>query len=127
MALKRPASKAAPSGIRIAKRYVRSVDLARDLSDPHALEGYVVTPSVRDASERILAGLARSSTQRAFRVTGPYGAGKSAFALFLARIVTEGAKSRGPSWKLLLDSRLDRVEVPPYIPLIVVGGKRQAA
>src|SRR5437868_1581127 len=69
--------------IRIAKRYVRSVELNRDLEDPDALDGYVITPSVRDAVRRILSGLVQSSTQRAFRITGPYGAGKSAFAVLL--------------------------------------------
>ena len=32
------------------RRYVRSVDLARDVHDPDALDGYVITPSVREAA-----------------------------------------------------------------------------
>ena len=54
------------SRIAIRRRYVRSVDLARDVDDPNALEGYVITPSVRDAAVRILAGLSVESRQRAF-------------------------------------------------------------
>ena len=33
--------------IAIGRRYVRAVDILRDLEDPQALEGYVLTPSVR--------------------------------------------------------------------------------
>ena len=42
--------------IDIARRYVRAVDIARDLEDARALEDYVVTPSVRDGLRRVLAG-----------------------------------------------------------------------
>ena len=56
------------SRVSVRRRYIRSVDLERDIDDPEALDGYVVTPSVRDAAVRILAGLAAASRQRAFRV-----------------------------------------------------------
>ena len=87
------------SHVAIRRRYVRSVDLARDVDDPDALDGYVVTPSVRDAAIRILAGLSATSRQRAFRVVGPYGAGKSAFGVFLAQLVRE--RCRGSATALL--------------------------
>ena len=44
------------SRVAVHRRYVRSVDVARDVDDPNALDGYVVTPSVRDAAIRIVAG-----------------------------------------------------------------------
>jgi hypothetical protein len=66
---------------------MRSVHLERDFSDPGALRGYVVTPQVSVDFERILAGLTPGSTQRAWRITGDYGTGKSSFALALARAV----------------------------------------
>ena len=64
------------SHISIRRRYVRSVDMERDVGDPAGLDGYVVTPSIRDATTRILSGLSDQSSQRAFRVVGPYGDGK---------------------------------------------------
>lgn len=73
--------------VSLSQRYVRSTDVARDLADPAALDGYVVTASAREALRRLVAGLAKSSTQRAFRLTGPYGSGKSSFALLLCRLV----------------------------------------
>ena len=50
--------------IAIGRRYVRAVDILRDLEDPQALEGYVLTPSVRDGLRRVLDGLRKGSSQR---------------------------------------------------------------
>ena len=107
------------SRVAVRRRYVRSVDLARDIDDPDALDGYVVTPSVRDAAVRILAGLSAESRQRAFRVVGPYGAGKSAFGVFLARLVRE--RGCGPAMALLSEANGGPVEVAPWRPMIISG------
>ena len=90
------------SRIAIRRRYVRSVDLARDVDDPDALDGYVVTPSVRDAAVRLVAGLSSDSRQRAFRVVGPYGAGKSAFGVFIAQLFRE--RGDGPASRLFAEA-----------------------
>ena len=107
------------SRVATRSRYVRSVDLARDIDDPEALDGYVVTPSVRDAAIRILEGLSAESRQRAFRIVGPYGAGKSAFGVFLAQILLE----RGPgiATALLSEAIGSPVEVAPWRPIIISG------
>ena len=107
------------SRITIRRRYVRSVDLARDVDDPEALEGYVITSSVRDAATRILAGLSAESRQRAFRVVGPYGAGKSAFGVFLAQLLRD--RDSGHAMELLTEATRDLVEVTPWRPIIVSG------
>ena len=107
------------SRIAIRRRYVRSVDLARDVDDPDALDGYVVTPSVCDATLRILAGLSAESRQRAFRIVGPYGAGKSAFGVFLAQLLRE--RGRGRATVLLSDATDGSVDVAPWQPVIVSG------
>jgi hypothetical protein len=60
--------------------------VTRDLADPTALDGYILTSSARSALQRLASGLSESSTQRAFRITGPYGSGKSSFALLLCRL-----------------------------------------
>ena len=111
--------------IAIRRRYVRSVDLARDVDDPDALEGYVITPSVRDAAIRILAGLSAESRQRAFRIVGPYGAGKSAFGVFLAQLLQE--RGRGPAMTLLSESTGGPVDVAPWRPVIVSGHRASFA
>ena len=107
------------SRVAIGRRYVRSIDLARDAEDPGALDGYVITPSVRDAAIRILAGLSPESSQRAFRIVGPYGAGKSAFGVFLAQLMRE--RGRGPATSLLCEEVGGSVDAPPWQPVIVSG------
>ena len=105
--------------IGIRRRYVRAVDILRDLEDSRALEGYVLTPSVRDGLRRVLTGLETGSSQRAFRVTGPYGSGKSSFGLLLATLFQEGTKG-GPATDLTRDLTGGQ-DVPTYRPLVMVG------
>ena len=111
--------------IAIGRRYVRAVDILRDLDDPQALEGYVLTPSVRDGLRRVLGGLGKGSSQRAFRVTGPYGSGKSSFGLLVARLFQEGTEG-GPATKLACDL-LDGQQVPGYRPIVIVGRRASLA
>ena len=107
------------SRVEIKRRYVRSVDLARDADNPEALDGYVITPSVRDTATRILAGLSPESWQRAFRIVGPYGAGKSAFGVFLVNLLRE--RGNGPATKLLSKATDRSFDVTPWRPIIVSG------
>jgi hypothetical protein len=97
--------------LRIHPRYMRSVHLERDFSDPTSSLGYVLTPVGGDAFSRICAGFHPNSTQRAFRITGDYGSGKSAFGLALARI------SAGYSRALPLEIRsfCGRSKVLPHL------------
>lgn len=107
------------SRVSIHHRYIRSVDMERDTSDPEALEGYVVTASVRDAAIRILEGLSTESRHRAFRIVGPYGAGKSAFGVFLAQLLQE--KGKGLATTLLSESTGNSINTTPWRPVIISG------
>ena len=107
--------------VKIQNRYVRAVDLARDLHDPDSLYGYVVTPNVKDAIRRIINGLKPNSTLRAFRVTGPYGSGKSAFGLSLAGLLSDPKKENHASQ--LFKNEIDISQVPHFEPLILVGSR----
>lgn len=71
--------------LRIHPHFMRSVHLERDYLDPGSSMGYVLTPMAEQALTRIGQGFRHRSTQRAFRVAGDYGSGKSAFGLALAR------------------------------------------
>lgn len=84
-----------PEPLAVAPRYTRAVHIRRDFRDlRYRLDGYQVTPLVRQAAGRIVAGLAPGATERAFSVVGPFGAGKSAFGLFLAHFLQRGRASR---------------------------------
>ena len=73
--------------ISIGRRYVRAVDILRDLEDPQSLEGYVLTPSVRDGLRRVLGGLRKGSSQRAFRVDGAVRFGEIVFRFAAGAVV----------------------------------------
>ncbi len=68
----------------IRNRFLRSVYLERDFHDPAALSTYVLTDFARSCLGRMADGLRPHSGQRAWRMTGDYGSGKSSFALLLA-------------------------------------------
>lgn len=81
--------------LRLHPRFLRSVHLEGDLADPKSSLGYVATPVAEQALRRVLASAESNSTQRAWRVAGDYGAGKSGFGLLLARLA-KGAKGELP-------------------------------
>ena len=72
--------------LRIHPRFMRSVHLERDITDPASSLGYILTPVARQALARIAAGFRVNSTQRAWRISGDYGSGKTDLGLVLARL-----------------------------------------
>src|SRR6058998_2272900 len=68
----------------IRNRFLRSAHLERDFQDPGVFSGYVMTAFARSCLARMADGLKPRSGQRAWRMTGDYGSGKSSFALLLA-------------------------------------------
>ena len=87
-----------PNAISISRRFLRSVNLARDCGSVTDISGYIVTPSVRTTLLRIVRGLTEGRADRAFTLTGPYGSGKSSFGLFLFHLLRSRA---GSAWNLL--------------------------
>ena len=72
---------------RITSRFHRSVHLERDFYGENALDGYVITVTAREMLQRLIVALENESTSKAWSLTGPYGSGKSAFALFTAKLL----------------------------------------
>ncbi|NNJ11761.1 hypothetical protein EKD04_015605 [Chloroflexales bacterium ZM16-3] len=113
-----------PSPLRVAARYTRSVHLQRDFGTRASLDGYQVTPLVIQTIERVMAGIEPNATNRAFSIIGPYGAGKSAFGVFLAHFLTSPESSRR---KLVRDhAAQDLPQRPIYkgrtlLPILVSG------
>lgn len=71
-----------------SSRFRRSVNVERDITDPSSLEGYIVSPLARDVLLRVIKAVAASGGQRAFSLVGPYGTGKSAFVVFLLKMLS---------------------------------------
>lgn len=101
--------------VEVRGRFHRSVHVARDWAN--GLEGeYFATPALLGLAEQIADELGRDAGTRAWTVTGPYGAGKSAFALFLARALASERPS-GEAARALRGRCLgDR---PPLLPLLI--------
>ena len=72
--------------VSIEPRFLRSVNLERDFYSDNPLDGYIPTPSALTALGRLGTGVAAQHA-RAFTLTGSYGSGKSAFALFASRFL----------------------------------------
>ena len=106
--------------VSVQGRYRRSVDLRRDFEDPQALDGYLATPTVEALATRILQELADPSGVRAWSITGPYGTGKSSFALFLARLLARDDLAHTAAKKVVSATDLTR----PMLPLLLVGQRR---
>lgn len=70
----------------INRRYMRSINLERDLADVTALDGYILTDKSIEALRRILHGFSSEQLAVAWTLTGVYGTGKSSFAHFLTSI-----------------------------------------
>lgn len=68
----------------------RSAHIERDWPERLTTADFIFTTCARTSLKRLLAGLALSSTQRAWTLTGPYGTGKSSFCLFAATLLSPG-------------------------------------
>lgn len=65
----------------------RSVSLERDLYEKNALGHYLVTPAVIAALDQLGHGFKNRSAQRAWKIVGPYGSGKSAIGLVAGQLL----------------------------------------
>ncbi|MDE0011889.1 MAG: hypothetical protein OXU36_12115 [Candidatus Poribacteria bacterium] len=84
-------------------RFRRSIHLERDFyTDENLLEGYVVTVTALEMLERVASALENGESSKAWSLTGPYGSGKSAFALFTANLMGSSVSPiKGQALKLL--------------------------
>jgi len=85
--------------LRIHPRFLRSVHLERDIEDPSSSLGYILTQTSSQAIERISESFRAGSSQRAWRLAGDYGSGKTDLALALARVAAGDAQTLPPALK----------------------------
>jgi len=114
-----------PVSIRV--RFKRSIDLARDFYDAPHLNGYIITPTARQVLRQLRDALQKDSAERAWTITGPYGSGKSAFALFASHLLrgTENAHTHLQTTDPKLADDFSDVRDSPFCP-VLVGGSRQS-
>ena len=88
----------------IKGRFRRSVHLERDFYTENALDGYILTVTAREMLSRVVATLENKASSKAWSLTGPYGSGKSAFALFTAKLLGDlNAPTTQQALKVLKD------------------------
>ena len=104
---------------RVTGRFQRSVHLARDFYTENALDGYVLTVTARETLSRVIFALENSATSKAWSLTGPYGSGKSAFALFAAKLL--GDAEAQPTQHAL--SLLEQADLSLHKRFISANGK----
>lgn len=93
--------------VSVAPRFLRSVNLANDWRRVESFAGYIVTPNVALALDRLCNGLSDSTGQRAFTLTGSYGTGKSAFAVYLCQLLGRDDKNVAKASSLLSNGHQD--------------------
>jgi len=87
--------------VSVAPRYLRSVNLSNDWRRAESFAGYIITPNVAQSLDRLGNGLLDKNGQRAFTLIGPYGTGKSAFAVYLCQLLAHDDKNATKASELL--------------------------
>lgn len=113
--------------LRPRDRFMRSVHLERDFQDEQALDGYILTDHSREALTRIAEGLRPSSGQRAWRITGNYGAGKSSFALLLAHWFAGDGRMLSPQIRTQIPYKAISGTTPHALPVLITGSREPLA
>lgn len=126
--------------IKVESRFGRSVNLERDFYAQAALDGFILTTTGRTALYRFAESLADVNAVRAWTLTGPFGSGKSAFALFLAktfsyspaadvRAARELLKQTDETlWRNLFDKkRKNSIGKKGLLPILVSGSRESLA
>ncbi len=103
-------------------RFLRSVQLEKDFSDPAALESYIATPPMVEALHRILESTEDGSRRRAWRITGDYGVGKSSLALVLARLLSDPSANDAQRVATAVGWNQD-CSGKRFLPILVTGSR----
>lgn len=75
--------------VRVNGRFQRSIHLDKDYKGKLFDSEYHITSTAIDMLRRIDAGIGQDATTRSWTLTGPYGVGKSAFGVFLSRLLCD--------------------------------------
>ena len=109
---------------KVGTRFLRSTHLERDFKAPAVLSGYVITDFTRSCLDRVASGLKPNSGQRAWRMTGDYGSGKSTFALLLAHWFTGRENGLSSQIRKIIGGHQHDVSRPHFIPVLVTCSRQ---
>ncbi len=112
--------------ISLNPRFLRSVHLERDFYAKDAIDGYLVTRGSL-AALSLLARGASDPSYRAQSISGPYGSGKSALAMYFARLLDKTSTKTAREEARQYLGEIDKQLLPPsnqgYIPILATGAR----
>lgn len=113
-----------PAAITISRAFIRSINLRRDAVNPlPPLRNYLLSTHTLTGLQRLLTGL--ELKQHAWTLTGPYGSGKSLFALFLSCLLDPHHPGHAAAIEKLQDADPELLHhlssVPRFAPVLAVG------
>ena len=103
----------------VPERFHRSANIETDGGNLATLEGYVLTDSVRKLLEAFESEWSDPMGDRSWSIVGPYGSGKSSFALFLQMY----ASGRYEAYRMFKALREEGLVLPRLFPIPVVGAR----
>ena len=110
--------------ISLNPRFLRSVHLERDFYAKDAIDGYLVTRGSL-AALSLLARGASDPSYRAQSMSGPYGSGKSALAMYFARLLDKTSTNAAREEARQYLGEIGEQLLPPsnqgYIPILATG------
>ena len=89
------------SQVKVSASYTRSVNLERD-SQSDSLLGYIPTSRALRTLATITSRFSEKDLPRAWSLVGPYGSGKSSFALFLSHLLADPSLKKAKMAKKVL-------------------------
>jgi hypothetical protein len=124
--------------IEIGRRFLRSVNLEKDFNDDFQNGDYIITTTGRRVLQQLAEGLEDNSAYRAWTITGPYGVGKSAFGVFVTKLLCGGDSSAAGALRKLAAAdparareyerfRRFRESRKPFYPLLITARRAPAS
>ena len=117
--------------IHVNTRYTRSINVERDRSSPTIVDAYLPTARSLDLLESVSGALAPNDQPRAWSLVGPYGSGKSSFALFLHELLGPPGSAKKAAGRVLAAERPDLARrfarQPAWCRVVLTGSEEPLA
>lgn len=111
--------------IELGGGHTRSIALDRDLRDESAVKNYLLTPAATGALKQIGQSLVDQRVQKAWKIVGPYGSGKSALGVLLAQLLS-GRRTHPAALQVITKGAPQLVplfKTANHFPLAIVGAR----
>ncbi|MBT8421439.1 MAG: hypothetical protein KJO08_11355, partial [Gammaproteobacteria bacterium] len=108
--------------VRINTHYTRSINLERDGASEAVARAYIPTSMALRILGRMVDALEAYETPRAWSLVGPYGSGKSSYAIFLAHLLGNPGERATKATSRILAQNKDNAElVDKFISITQAG------